>query len=69
MEGLTQNEKIIWHSWELKSPRDVVREAAAKGTHIILAIKFLMKKNSWNEPVARDWFTAEVGKSTKHYSF
>ncbi|XP_047512277.1 spatacsin [Pieris napi] len=60
MEGLTQNEKIIWHSWELKSPRDVVREAAAKGTHIGLAIKFLMKKNTWNEPIAQDWFIAEV---------
>ncbi|CAK1545304.1 unnamed protein product [Leptosia nina] len=60
MEGLTQNEKIIWSSWELKSPRDVVREAAAKGTHINLAIQYLMKKNGWNESIAQDWFTAEV---------
>ncbi|XP_050680736.1 spatacsin isoform X2 [Leptidea sinapis] len=60
MDGLTQNEKIIWNSWEQKSARDVVREAAAKGTHINLAIKYLIYKNSWNETVAKDWFIAEV---------
>ncbi|KAM3963039.1 LOW QUALITY PROTEIN: spatacsin [Aphomia sociella] len=60
MEGLTQNEKIIWSCWDEKSPRDVVREAAAKGTHINLAIKYLMEKNVWNELTAKDWFLAEV---------
>lgn len=60
MEGLNQNEKVIWSCWEEKSPRDVVREAAAKGTHLTLAIKYLMEKNSWNEESARDWFIAEV---------
>ncbi|XP_053623631.1 uncharacterized protein LOC128682796 [Plodia interpunctella] len=60
MEGLTQNEKIIWSCWEDKSPRDVVREAAAKGTHINLAIKYLMAINSWPEVTAREWFLAEV---------
>lgn len=60
MEGLTQNEKIIWSCWEDKSPRDVVREAAAKGSHIGLAISYLMQKNSWSESTAKDWFTAEV---------
>ncbi|XP_026744645.1 spatacsin [Trichoplusia ni] len=60
MEGLTQNEKIIWSCWKEKSPRDVVREAAAKGTHIELAISYLMDKNGWNESTARDWFLAEV---------
>ncbi|CAH2073718.1 unnamed protein product, partial [Iphiclides podalirius] len=60
MEGLTQNERIIWSCWEEKSPRDVVREAAAKGTHINLAIKYLMNKNSWSESSSRDWFLAEV---------
>lgn len=60
MEGLTQNEKIIWSCWEEKSPRDVVREAAAKGTHIDLAIQYLMQKNSWTESSSREWFLAEV---------
>lgn len=60
MEGITQKEKIIWCCWEDKSPRDVVREAAAKGTHINLAIKFLIARNSWNESTASDWFMAEV---------
>ncbi|XP_059057063.1 uncharacterized protein LOC131850735 [Achroia grisella] len=60
MEGLTQNEKIIWSCWDEKSPRDVAREAAAKGTHINLAIKYLMEKNVWNEITAKDWFMAEV---------
>ncbi|XP_049866892.1 spatacsin [Pectinophora gossypiella] len=60
MEGLTQNEKIIWTCWEEKSARDVVREAAAKGTHIALAIKYLMHKNNWNEATANEWFLAEV---------
>ncbi|XP_034840760.1 spatacsin [Maniola hyperantus] len=60
MEGLSQNEKIIWNCWEEKSPRDMVREAAAKGTHINLAIKYLMSKNSWSESTAQDWFMAEV---------
>lgn len=61
MEGKNvQNEKIIWACWEDKSPREVVREAAAKGSHINLAIKFLMARNSWNESTATDWFMAEV---------
>lgn len=60
MEGLTQNEKIIWSCWKEKSPRDVVREAAAKGTHIELAITYLKEKNGWNESTAREWFLAEV---------
>ncbi|XP_047021762.1 spatacsin isoform X1 [Helicoverpa zea] len=60
MEGLTQNEKIIWACWKEKSPRDVVREAAAKGTHIELAITYLKEKNGWNESTAREWFLAEV---------
>lgn len=60
MEGLTQNEKIIWSCWEEKSPREVVREAAAKGTHINLAIKYLMNKNSWNESSSMEWFLSEV---------
>lgn len=60
MEGLTQNEKIIWSCWEDKSSRDVVREAAAKGSHINLAIKYLMSKNGWSESTATDWFMAEV---------
>ncbi|XP_052737622.1 spatacsin isoform X2 [Bicyclus anynana] len=60
MESLSQNEKIIWNCWEEKSPRDVVREAAAKGTHVKLAIKYLMIKNSWSESTAQDWFMAEV---------
>lgn len=60
MEGLTQNEKIMWSCWEEKTPRDVVREAAAKGTHINLAVKYLMNKNDWSEDIARDWFLAEV---------
>ncbi|XP_013195896.1 spatacsin [Amyelois transitella] len=60
MEGLTHNEKIIWSCWEDKSPRDVVREAAAKGTHINLAVKYLMAFNSWTEVTAREWFLAEV---------
>ncbi|CAG4989155.1 unnamed protein product [Parnassius apollo] len=60
MEGLSQNEKIIWSCWEEKSSRDVVREAAAKGTHINLAIRYLMHKNSWSESSSRDWFLAEV---------
>lgn len=60
MEGLTQNEKIIWSCWEEKSPRDVAREAAAKGTHIALAVKYLMSKNNWTEEIANDWFLAEV---------
>lgn len=60
MEGLTQNEKIIWSCWDEKSPRDVVREAAAKGSHINLAVKYLMHKNSWNEATAKEWFMAEV---------
>lgn len=68
MEGLTQNEKIIWSVWEEKSPRDVVREAAAKGTHINLAVKYLMAKNGWNEQTARDWFMAEVCKFYKDFS-
>lgn len=60
MERLTQNEKIIWSVWEEKSQRDVVREAAAKGTYINLAVKYLMAKNGWNETTAQDWFMAEV---------
>ncbi|CAH2086346.1 unnamed protein product [Euphydryas editha] len=60
MEGLSQNEKIVWNCWEQKSPRDVVREAAAKGSHINLAIKYLKVKNSWSESIAREWFMAEV---------
>ncbi|XP_061711592.1 spatacsin [Cydia pomonella] len=60
MEGLTQNEKTIWSCWEEKSARDVVREAANKGSHINLAVKYLMHKNSWSEETARDWFMAEV---------
>ncbi|CAG9783834.1 unnamed protein product [Diatraea saccharalis] len=60
MDGLSQNEKIIWSCWEEKSPRDVVREAAAKGTHISLCMKYLMHKNGWNESTASDWFMAEV---------
>ncbi|KAJ8725713.1 hypothetical protein PYW08_003896 [Mythimna loreyi] len=60
MEGLTQNEKIIWSCWKEKSPRDVVREAAAKGTHIELSITYLMEKNGWSESTAREWFLAEV---------
>ncbi|RVE48988.1 hypothetical protein evm_006346 [Chilo suppressalis] len=60
MEGISQNEKIIWSCWEEKSPRDVVREAAAKGTHISLCLKYLMHKNNWNESTATDWFMAEV---------
>ncbi|CAH0701733.1 unnamed protein product [Spodoptera exigua] len=60
MEGLTQNEKIIWSCWKEKSPRDVVREAAAKGTHIELAITYLKEKNGWNDATAREWFLAEV---------
>lgn len=60
MEGLSQNEKNIWNCWEEKSSRDIVREAAAKGTHINLAIKYLIFKNSWSETIARDWFVAEV---------
>lgn len=60
MEGITHKEKIIWSYWEEKSPRDVVREAAAKGTHIELAITYLISKNSWSESTARDWFMAEV---------
>lgn len=59
-EQLSQNDKIIWSCWESKSAKDVVREAAAKGTHINLAVKFLMEKNGWNESTARDWFLAEV---------
>lgn len=71
MEGLTQNEKIVWNCWEQKSPREVVREAAAKGTHINLAIKYLKLKNSWSESIARDWFMAEVSFvniESKHYN-
>ncbi|XP_068629577.1 spatacsin isoform X2 [Battus philenor] len=60
MDGLTQNEKIIWSCWEEKTPRDVVREAAAKGTHINLAIQYLMHKNSWSESSSKEWFLAEV---------
>lgn len=60
MEGLTQNEKIIWSCWEEKSPREVVREAAAKGTHINLAIRYLEHKNNWNDDTAKNWFYAEV---------
>ncbi|KAL4705762.1 hypothetical protein ACJJTC_006543 [Scirpophaga incertulas] len=60
MEGLSQNEKIIWSCWEEKSLRDVVREASAKGTHINLCFKYLMHKNNWNEATATDWFMAEV---------
>lgn len=59
-EQLSQNDKIIWSCWEAKSHKDVAREAAAKGTHINLAIKFLMMKNGWNESTATDWFFAEV---------
>lgn len=66
MEGLTQNEKIIWSCWEQKSPREVVREAAAKGTHVTMAIKYLMEKNSWNELTATDWFLAEVRNKPFH---
>ncbi|XP_032513867.2 spatacsin isoform X2 [Danaus plexippus] len=60
MEGLSQNEKIIWNCWQEKSHKDVVREAAAKGTHINLCLKYLMKKNSWTETEARHWFLNEV---------
>lgn len=60
MEGLTQNEKIIWSCWEEKTPRDVVREAAAKGTHLNLCLKYLMHKNNLDESAATDWFLAEV---------
>ncbi|GBP24773.1 Spatacsin [Eumeta japonica] len=60
MEGLSQNEKIIWSCWEEKSPRDVVREAAAKGTHIKLALKYLEHRNGWSESTAKEWFQAEV---------
>lgn len=67
MESLNQKEKIIWSCWEEKSPREVVREAAAKGTHITLAIKFLMENNGWNELTANDWFNAEVSFSGNAY--
>ncbi|XP_075969703.1 spatacsin [Anticarsia gemmatalis] len=59
-EQLSQNDRIIWSCWEAKSQKDVVREAAAKGTHINLAIKFLTEKNGWSESTARDWFHTEV---------
>lgn len=61
MEGLTQNEKIVWSCWETKTLREVVREAAAKGTHIALAHRFLQCKQSWDASTTKDWFTAEVG--------
>lgn len=60
MQSLTVNEKIIWSCWEEKSHREVVREAAAKGTHINLAIRYLENKNNWNEDTAKEWFYAEV---------
>lgn len=60
MEGLTQNEKIVWSCWETKTLREVVREAAAKGTHIALAHRFLEFKQSWDVSTTEAWFTAEV---------
>lgn len=60
MEGLNQNERIIWSCWETKTPREVVREAAAKGTHLNLAYKFLETKQNWDRETAVEWFTSEV---------
>lgn len=60
MEGLNQNEKIIWTNWKTKTCREVVREAAAKGFCINLAHKYLMHHNSWDEKTAIEWFQSEV---------
>lgn len=60
MEGLNQNERIVWSCWETKTPREVVREAASKGTHLNLAYKYLETKLNWDKSTAVEWFTSEV---------
>lgn len=60
MEGLNQTEKTIWKCWATKTSREVVRESAAKGTHINLAQKFLQAKLGFDEETTAQWFTAEV---------
>ncbi|EFA05905.1 spatacsin [Tribolium castaneum] len=52
----------VWHGWSNVGDKEVAREAAAKGSHINLAINFLSLRRKLTFDEARQWFREEVLK-------
>lgn len=50
----------VWHGWSNVGDKEVAREAAAKGSHINLAITFLSLRKKIKFEEAQVWFQEEV---------
>ncbi|XP_025830251.1 uncharacterized protein LOC112904435 [Agrilus planipennis] len=58
--GTTKEEQRVWSGWCEMGDREVVREAAVKGVHVQLAIKFLATRNHTAYEKAQTVFNQEV---------
>ncbi|XP_044265423.1 spatacsin-like isoform X2 [Tribolium madens] len=52
----------VWHGWSNVGDKEVAREAAAKGSHVSLAIHFLSLRKRITLEEAQVWFREEVLK-------
>lgn len=59
--NLDREEKRLWTGWTTIGDREVVREAAVKGT-ITLALKFLAARKDLDLADVERWLKAEVSK-------
>ncbi|XP_017775225.1 PREDICTED: spatacsin [Nicrophorus vespilloides] len=57
---LSKEMLIVWETWSLKDDRKVVRESAAKGHHIGLALTYLSQRKLLDYNETKDWFNKEV---------
>lgn len=58
--SLSTEHTSIWTGWRTLRDREVVREAASKGSHISLAHEFIATRKQWELPEAEKWFNAQV---------
>lgn len=57
---LSKETLIIWEGWRKMGLREVVRESAAKGSHVELAYTFLQQKKHVSLDNIKQWFKEEV---------
>lgn len=61
MDNLKPNERSLWTHWNSKTPREVAREAAAKGEPALsLALRHLEHRLAWDATTTSKWFRTEV---------
>ncbi|KAK9871905.1 hypothetical protein WA026_015154 [Henosepilachna vigintioctopunctata] len=60
MPILNKETTAIWNAWTHKGNREVVREAAAKGSHVNLATKFISIRNKMSQVQSESFFKKEV---------